>query len=105
MNENKTEWKKSLYGFAYTSEFELAANEEVMLKMPLVTPNKRGVNDIAWQADRDDIKIYGTLSDKASSTRIWQEIMPYDEVNKVITAIKVVGGAAEANICIRVILN
>lgn len=99
----KIKWVRCQYGFAYTAEFHMGMNEEVILRMPDVTPNKRGVNDIGWQAD-GDVVIYATLSDEASKTRLWQEISPYDEINKTISYLKVVS-TGEAHVCIKVILN
>lgn len=91
-------------GFNFVYEKELAANETVIVDMPTVSPNKRGVNDIGWQTD-GDVTIYGTLSSKPESdTALWQEIKESDEVNKTVSAIKVVNSGAACKVAIRVIM-
>ena len=91
-------------GFNFVYEKELAANETVIVEMPPVTPNKRGVNDIGWQTD-GDVTLYGTLSGQPESdTALWQEIKESDEVNKTVSAIKVVNSGAACKVAIRVIM-
>lgn len=97
-------FKNDSRGFNFVYEKELAADETVIIDMPPVTPNKRGVNEIGWQTD-GDVTIYGTLSSKPESdTALWQEIKENDTVNKTVSAIKVVNGGAACNIAIRVIM-
>lgn len=103
-----TEFKKSLNGFSYTYEKELAANETVIIKMPPISPNKRGVNDIGWQTEGDQVELFGTLSaNPESANAIWQKIMERDEVNKTVSALKVVNSSTTSagKVIIRVILN
>lgn len=97
-------FKNSARGFNFVYEKELAADETVIVAMPPISPNKRGVNDIGWQTD-GDVTIYGTLSsDPESETALWQEINENDTVNKTVAAIKVVNGGTACNIAIRVIM-
>lgn len=99
------EFKRTTNGFNFVYEKELAADETVILKMPVVSPNKRGINDIGWQTD-GDVTLYGTLSgNPESDTALWQEIKENDEVNKTVSALKIVNGSAACNIAIRAILN
>ena len=102
-----TEFKKSLNGFSYTYEKELAANETVIIKMPPISPNKRGVNDIGWQTEGDQVELFGTLSaDPESANAIWQKIIERDEINKTVSGLKVVNsGLTAGKVIIRVILN
>lgn len=97
---------QSHHGFNYIFEKSLKAREIIILKMPPITPNKRGINDIGWQAD-GDVTLYGTLSSKPETdTALWQEIEENHEVNKTISALKIVNsGDTECNVAIRVILN
>lgn len=98
------EFKRTGNAFNFVFEKELAANETVIVDMPPVSPNKRGVNDIGWQTD-GDVTLYGTLSSNPESdTALWQEIKDSDEVNKTVAAIKVVNGGTACNIAIRVIM-
>lgn len=91
-------------GFNFVYEKELEANETVILDMPAVSPNKRSVNDIGWQTD-GDVTLYGTLSsDPESEKALWQEIKESDEVNKTVSAIKIVNGGSACSIVIRAIL-
>lgn len=97
-------FKKVTNGFNFVYEKEFAANESVILAMPPVSPNKRGVNDIGWQTD-GDVTVYGTLSsDPESEKALWQEIKDSDEVNKTVSAIKIVNGGSACSIVIRAIL-
>lgn len=96
--------KASNDGFNYIYEQTLAPNEERIIKMPPISANKRGINDIGWQSD-GDIKLYGTLSRKPQSKdALWQEIEPFDEVNKTVSAIKIINNGGECSVIIRAIL-
>jgi len=98
-------FKKVPNGFNYVYEKLIPAGETVIVKMPPVSSNKRGINDIGWIAD-GDITLYGTLSSNPANTQLWQEIQGSDEVNKTVTAIKAVNfGDFDATVVIRVILN
>lgn len=93
------------YGFNYVFERILQPNEMVIAKMPSVTPNKRGINDIGWQTD-GNATLYGTLSSNfESENALWQEIRDCDEINKTVSAIKVINGDGVCNVVIRAILN
>lgn len=99
-------FRKVTNAFNFVYEKELSANETVILVMPPVSPNKRGVNDIGWQTD-GDVTLYGTISSSPESENtLWQEIRPYDEVNKTVSYIKIVNNSqTTARINIRVVLN
>lgn len=91
--------------FNYVYERELKPYETVLLKMPSVSANKRGFNDVGWQAS-GSVDLYGTLETKPDiDYGMWQKIEPYDEVNKTIAFLKIVNGAEECSIVIRAILN
>lgn len=91
-------------GFNFVYEKALAAGQTVIVQMPAVSPNKRGINDIGWQSD-GNVTLYGTLSkNPESSAALWQEIKEDDEVNKTVSAIKAVNGNSACNIVIRVIM-
>ena len=99
------EFNRTTSGFNFVFEKRLAADETVIVKMPSVSPNKKGINDIGWQSD-GDVTLYGTLSSNVTSdAALWQEIKESDEVNKTISAIKIVNGSSACNIVVRVILN
>lgn len=96
-------FERTTNAFNYIFERTLKANETVILKMPPVSPNKRGVNDIGWQTD-GDVELYGTLSAKPeSAAALWQKIAEGDDINKTVSAIKIVNGSAKCNIIIRAI--
>ena len=94
------------HAFGYTYERELAAKEEVILKMPPITPNKRGINDIGF-AYEGDVVLSGTLSaEPLSDDAVWQIIQPFDEITKPVSYIKNTNqGDTAAKINIRAILN
>ena len=97
------EFNRTTNAFNFVFEKVLEANETVMVKMPAVSANKRGINDIGWQTD-GDVTLYGTLSSKPTSeTALWQIIEDNDDVNKTVSAIKIVNNAGACNIAIRVI--
>lgn len=98
-------FQKTTNGFNYVFEKELEANETVILKMPPVSPNKRGFNDIGWQSD-GSVKLYGTLSRSPEDSKaLWQEINPFDEVNRTVSALKIINEGASCNVVVRVLLN
>ena len=80
-------------------------NETVIVKMPAISANKRGINDIGWLSD-GDVTLYGTLAKNPKSDKaLWQEIRVNDEVNKVTSAIKIVNNGGACRIEMRAILN
>ena len=99
------EFERQTTGFSFVFEKDLKANETVIVKMPAISANKRGVNDIGWLSD-GDITLYGTLSQNPKSEKaLWQEIRDNDEVNKVTSAIKIVNNGDACRIEMRAILN
>lgn len=95
------------YGFNYYYERKLNKDESVIVKMPRVSPNKRGINDIGWQTDGSAVTIYGTIANnpEKSANVIWQEIEPLDEINKTVTALKIVNAGSTCTVLVRAILN
>lgn len=92
--------------FNFVFEKELEANSEIIVEMPIVSPNKRGINDIGWQTDGDNVTLFGTLSgNPEGEAALWQEIKANEEVNKTVSAIKIVNGGDACRIAIRAILN
>lgn len=92
-------------GFNYGVSGEIKAGESVIIRFPVVTANKRGVNDIGWQID-GEAKLYATLSDHPEDEQaIWQEIRADEDINKCAAAVKVVGVADTSKVYLRVILN
>jgi hypothetical protein len=92
-------------GFNYGVSGEINAGEEIVIRLPVVTANKRGVNDIGWQIEGDAI-LYATLSDHpADSGTMWMEIRPDEGINKTAAAVKIVAGAETSKVYLRVILN
>lgn len=97
--------KRSTNGFSYTFEKNLAPFEEVIVKMPPVSPNKRGVNDIGWQSD-GEVVLYGTLSARPDKEdKLWEQIIDRDEINKTVSALKAVNGGTACKVIIRALLN
>lgn len=91
--------------FNFVFEKDLAANEVVVVKLPAVSANKRGINDIGWLSD-GDVTLYGSLAKNPKSEKaLWQEIRENDEVNKVTAAIKIVNNGGACRIEMRAIFN
>ena len=98
-------FRKVTNGFNFVYERELAPKETTIVAMPVVSSNKRGINDVGWQTD-GDITLYGTLSSFPESDKaLWQELMDNHEVNKTVSALKIVNNGDRCNIVIRAILN
>lgn len=90
-------------GFNFVFEKDLAANETVIVKMPPVSANKRGINDIGWLSN-GNITLYGTLAQNPKSEKaLWQAIRENDEINKVTSAIKIVNNGDACRIEMRAI--
>jgi hypothetical protein len=102
------EWRNaSQHGFSFYFDKLIPAGETWYLKMPVVSPNKRGVNDIGF-AYEDGITLYATLSeDPMKNTAIWSRINDFDEINKTVACIKIVNNDTEnaKRVNIRAILN
>ncbi len=106
MNNELREFERMTDGFNYVFEDEIPAETTVFLKMPVVSANKRGVNDIGWQCDGDDVAVYATLSRQPQKTSLWSEVKANYLINKTVSALKIENKDKEScNICIRVILN
>lgn len=97
--------KDSGTGFSYVFERNLKPGDKLIVKMPLVTANKRGINDIGWLTN-GDVKLEATLSKNPKSDEaLWQAIRKYDEINKVTSALRITNNGDNCRIEIRVILN
>ena len=84
------EFENTSNAFNFVFEKDLGIGEEIIVKLPRVSANKRGVNDIGWISD-GDVRLYGTLAKNPKDEKaLWQEIGVNDEVNKVTAAIKIV---------------
>lgn len=90
-------------GFSYVFEKDLESNEEIIIKMPVPTANKRGINDIGWQST-GNVTLYGTLHQNVKDDAIWSRIEENNEINKTVTGIKIVNSAVPCKILVRAIL-
>ena len=91
-------------GHSYIFETCIDAGDTVIVETPRVSPNKRSVNDIGWQSD-GDITLYGTLSgNPENETSMWQEIKPGENINKTVSAFKIVNNSDSCRIAIRMIM-
>ena len=111
------EFERTTNAFNFVFEKDLAANETVIVKMPVVSANKRGVNDIGWLTDCDvavdadgnetpKLKMYGMLNKNPKNPNaLCQEIRVNDEVNKVTSALVIVNNGGACRIEIRALFN
>lgn len=91
------EFDRTTNAFNFVFEQTIAANDEICVKMPAVSANKRGINDIGWASDAEldeydvpKIKLSGTLARNPKDQKaIWQEIQANDEINKCVSALKI----------------
>jgi hypothetical protein len=99
------EFDRTTNAFNFVFEKDLKANETIIVKMPPVSANKRGINDIGWLSD-GNVTLYGTLAkNPRNPNALCQEIRAYDEVNKVTSAIIVVNNGDACRIEMRAIFN
>lgn len=99
------EFKKTTTGFSFVFEKDLDAHETVIVKMPRISANKRGVNDIGWMSD-GNVTLYGTFAENPKSPKaLWQEIREHDEVNKTTAAVKIENNGDACRIEMRAVLN
>ena len=99
------EFERTTNAFNYVFERDLKDFETVIVKMPVVSANKRGINDIGW-ASNGDVTLYGTLAkDPKSDKALWQEILENQDINKVTSAIKIVNNGGACRIEMRAIFN
>ena len=100
------EFERTTNAFNFVFEKDLKAGEAVIVKMPAVSANKRGVNDIGWISDSDYVELYGMIAKNAKNPNaLVQRIRDYDEVNKVTSALVVVNKGDACRIEIRAIFN
>ena len=105
------EFDRTTNAFNYVFERYLNEGESIIIKMPSVSANKRGVNDIGWISDcevYDDgtpkLKLYGTFSrNPRNPDALVQEIRVNDEINKVTSAIVVVNHGTRCKLEMRAI--
>ena len=99
------EFERTTNAFNFVFERNLKAGEEVIVKMPVVSANKRGINDIGWLSN-GDVTLYGTLAKNPKNPdALWQEIRDFDEVNKVTSALKIKNNGDACRFEIRAIFN
>lgn len=94
------------HGFNYYYNGTITPGDILILKMPRTSPNKRGINDIGI-AYCGTVSVYGTLcKDYNDEEAIWQQIQPFDDVNKTVSYLKFENnGDSDAIINVRAILN
>ena len=111
------EFERTTNAFNFVFEKDLKAGETIIVKMPPVSANKRGINDIGWLSDCDvdidkdgneipKLKLYGTINKNPKNPNaLCQEIRVNDEVNKVTSALIVVNNGGACKIEMRAIFN
>ena len=99
------EFERTTNAFNFVFEKDLKAGETVIVKMPVVSANKRGINDIGWLSD-GNIKLYGMLAKNPKNLNaLCQEIRENDEVNKVTSALVIVNNGEACRVEMRAIFN
>lgn len=102
-----TAFKNPSNAFNLVYEDVIPPGETVYIKMPPVSSNKRGINDIGWQTDNNELILYGTLSGRPKKDdTMWDRIYTAQDVNKTTAYIKAVNPSdKEAKLIIRAIMN
>ena len=99
------EFERTSNAFCFVFEKDLEAHETIYIKMPVVSANKRGINDIGWLSN-GDVTLSGTLSRKPESDKaLWQIIRENDEINKTVAFLRVVNNGDACRIEMRAIFN
>lgn len=103
--------RSTLDGFNYVYERSkskgnpIKNNETVVVRMPRIAANQRGVNDIGWQCDSEYVLLYATFSENPESeSAMWTIVPDGNAINKTITALMIRNTGRECSICIRAIL-
>lgn len=111
------EFDRTTNAFNFVFEKDLKAGEIAIVKMPVVSANKRGINDIGWLSNCDvelddegnempKLKLYGMIAKNPKNPNaLCQEIRVNDEVNKVTSALVIVNDGGACRIEIRAIFN
>ena len=100
--------KSTASGFCYVFEKYLNTDDEIIVKMPAISANKRSVNDIGWisNAEPGKLTISGTFAeDPKNKDALWMVIRENDEINKTTAALKIKNTGQRCKIEIRAILN
>ena len=99
--------RASTNGFNYVFEKHLEPHTVIYVKLPTISANKRGINDIAWMVDDEGCSLAGTISKNPLDEKkaLWQPIQENHEINKVTSAIRITSGDNACNVVIRAILN
>ena len=99
------DFQRTTNAFNFVFEKNLKAEEVIIVKMPAVSANKRGVNDIGWLSD-GDVTMYGTIAKNAKDPNaLCQEIREFDEINKVTSALVIKNNGEDCRVEIRAIFN
>lgn len=113
-NTNILEFQRTTNAFNFVFRKDLDANEAIIVRMPPVSANKRGINDIGWisnaeidkETQQPKIRLYGTLAENLrDGSALIQEIGANDEVNKTTSAIIVENLGGACRIEMRAIFN
>lgn len=100
------EFDRTTNAFNFVFEHEIPPGETIYVKMPVVSANKRGINDIGWVSNAEvekigedeipKIKLEGTLAKNPKGPNaLWQEIRVHDEINKCVSAIRITNTNSE----------
>jgi hypothetical protein len=101
-------FKRETTGFSFVFDKWLETGEKIYLRMPAISANKRGVNDIGWMsnAEKGALTISGTFAENPKSDdALWMVIRENDEINKTTAALKIENSGKRCKIEIRAILN
>ena len=106
-------FEQTTNAFNYVFAYDIPAKTTICVKLPVVSANKRGINDIGWASDAKldevgvpQIKLYGTFAkDYRDVNAIWQEIGAGDEINKCTSFIKIENTGETCRIEMRAIFN
>lgn len=104
------EFRRTTNAFNYVFERRIASGEEIIVKIPSVSANKRGINDIGWISDAEEnkLRISGTFAENPKDDdALWMEIAGNSEINKTTAALKIYyfGDKPSCKIEIRAIFN
>lgn len=113
-NVELLEFQRTTNAFNFVFRYDLKEKETIIVKMPPVSANKRGINDIGWLCDQEElddngkpkIRLYGTLAENPrDGESLVQEIHENYEINKTVSAIIVRNLGGACRIEMRAIFN
>ena len=89
----------------YVYDKKLQSGDSVIVLIPQTSNSVKEICEIGWQSD-GSVSIYGTIAtDPSSVDAIWDEIVSGEEINRSVSALKLINNGSLCNVAIRIIMK